>query len=131
MQCYPHDAEKGVEHEQFERASHVMWHCQYHVVWVPEYRFRMFHGPIGKEVQRCSMIGVPPLGGLEQNRVLRTRFVYFGFWRANRRGGLLQKWERLRIALGEVTLSLRRHPHFVKVLAKIGQQSISLLSLES
>ena len=40
---------------RFERASHVIWHCQYHLVWVPKYRFRMLQGPIGREVQRCVM----------------------------------------------------------------------------
>jgi len=47
---------------RFERASHVIWHCQYHVVWVPKYRFRMLQGPIGKEVQSCLMIFCQQLG---------------------------------------------------------------------
>ena len=47
---------------RFTRASHVIWHCQYHVVWVPKYRFRMLRGPIGKEVQRCVMVFCQQLG---------------------------------------------------------------------
>jgi putative transposase len=35
---------------RFERASHVIWHCQYHLVWVAKYRFRMLQGVIGREV---------------------------------------------------------------------------------
>jgi putative transposase len=26
---------------RFEKLTHVFWHCQYHIVWVPEYRFRV------------------------------------------------------------------------------------------
>ena len=25
----------------FRRLSHTLWRCQYHVVWVPKYRFRI------------------------------------------------------------------------------------------
>ena len=47
---------------RFARASHVIWHCQYHLVWVPKYRLRMLQGPIGKEVQRCMMVFCQQLG---------------------------------------------------------------------
>lgn len=40
---------------RFKRASHVLWHCQYHVVWVPKYRYRILSGPVGQEVYRCVM----------------------------------------------------------------------------
>ena len=43
----------------FEKASHVLWHCQYHFVWVPKYRCRVLQGPIGREVQRCVMTFCP------------------------------------------------------------------------
>ncbi|MFP1787740.1 IS200/IS605 family transposase, partial [Lonsdalea quercina] len=26
---------------RFEKASHVLWHCQYHIVWTPKCRFRI------------------------------------------------------------------------------------------
>ncbi|RJY11128.1 transposase [Parashewanella spongiae] len=29
---------------RFEKLSHVLWHCQYHIVWVPKYRFRILKG---------------------------------------------------------------------------------------
>ena len=41
---------------RFKRASHVIWHCQYHIVWVPKYRFRVLQGPVGKEVYKCVMV---------------------------------------------------------------------------
>jgi putative transposase len=44
------------------RASHVLWHCQYHVVWVPKYRYRVWKGPVEKEVYRSVMILCQQLG---------------------------------------------------------------------
>ena len=41
---------------RFEKLSHVLWHCQYHIVFVPKYRYRVLTGPIGQEVHNC--IGV-------------------------------------------------------------------------
>ncbi|ELL2257193.1 IS200/IS605 family transposase, partial [Salmonella enterica subsp. enterica serovar Infantis] len=26
---------------RFQKASHVLWCCQYHIVWTPRYRFRI------------------------------------------------------------------------------------------
>jgi putative transposase len=37
---------------RFQRASHVLWHCQYHIVWTPKCRFRILKGNVGKEVYR-------------------------------------------------------------------------------
>ena len=38
---------------RFRKLSHAVWHCQYHLVWTPKYRFRMLTGEIGAEVARC------------------------------------------------------------------------------
>ena len=38
---------------RFEKLSHVLWHCQYHLVWVPKYRYRILYGNVKKEVERC------------------------------------------------------------------------------
>ena len=38
---------------RFKKASHVIWHCQYHIVWCPKYRFRILHGKVAEEVQNC------------------------------------------------------------------------------
>ncbi|MCP4598914.1 IS200/IS605 family transposase [Neptuniibacter sp.] len=36
---------------RFEKLSHVLWHCQYHLVWVPKYRYRVLTGKVGNEVE--------------------------------------------------------------------------------
>ena len=38
---------------RFEKLTHVIWHCQYHIVWVPKYRFRVLKGDIAREVSNC------------------------------------------------------------------------------
>src|SRR5450759_2200590 len=47
---------------RFTRASHVIWHCQYHLGWVPKYRLRILQGLIGKDVQKCVMVFCQQLG---------------------------------------------------------------------
>ena len=48
---------------RFRKLSHVIWHCQYHIVWVPKYRFRILDGPLKLELQKslhvfCGTLGV-------------------------------------------------------------------------
>ena len=38
---------------RFRKLSHTIWHCQYHIIWVPKYRFRVLNGDLGAEVERC------------------------------------------------------------------------------
>lgn len=38
---------------RFRKLSHTIWHCQYHIVWVPKYRYRVLRGQIGSEVSSC------------------------------------------------------------------------------
>jgi len=38
---------------RFEKLSHVLWHCQYNLVWIPKYRYRILAGQVGHEVERC------------------------------------------------------------------------------
>ena len=38
---------------RFKKLSHALWHCQYHIVWVPKYRHRILGGEVGKEVGEC------------------------------------------------------------------------------
>ena len=38
---------------RFRKLSHSIWYCQYHIVWVPKYRFRILSGMVGEEVERC------------------------------------------------------------------------------
>lgn len=47
---------------RFEKLTHVLWHCQYHIVWVPKYRFRVLKGPIAGEVFNCVQVYSSRLG---------------------------------------------------------------------
>ena len=38
---------------RFKKLSHTIWHCQYHLVWTPKYRYRVLQGSIKKEVEIC------------------------------------------------------------------------------
>ncbi len=38
---------------RFRKLSHTLWHCQYHIVWVPKYRYRVLDGEIKTFVKRC------------------------------------------------------------------------------
>ena len=38
---------------RFRKLSQTVWHCQYHIVWCPKYRFRVLQGDIKKEVEDC------------------------------------------------------------------------------
>lgn len=40
---------------RFGKLTQAIWHCQYHIVWVPKYRLRILHGPIVDEIQDCIM----------------------------------------------------------------------------
>jgi len=46
----------------FRKTSHVIWHCQYHIVWVPKYRFRVLSGPVAREVYECIQVFCGRLG---------------------------------------------------------------------
>ncbi len=28
---------------RFKKLSHVLWHCQYHIVWIPKYRYKVLN----------------------------------------------------------------------------------------
>ena len=36
---------------RFRRLSQSIWHCQYHIVWVPKYRHRILRGELAKDVE--------------------------------------------------------------------------------
>jgi len=38
---------------RFKRLSHTIWYCEYHIVWVPKYRYRVLQGKIREEVELC------------------------------------------------------------------------------
>ena len=37
---------------RFQKLSHVLWYCQYHIVFVPKYRYRVLTGDVGKYVYK-------------------------------------------------------------------------------
>ena len=38
---------------RFKKLSQTIWHCQYHIVWVPKYRFRVLKGEVAREAEKC------------------------------------------------------------------------------
>ena len=38
---------------RFSKLSQTLWHCQYHIVWAPKYRYRVLEGSIATEVSNC------------------------------------------------------------------------------
>ena len=36
---------------RFQKLSHSLWYCQYHIVWVPKYRYRILTEPISYDVE--------------------------------------------------------------------------------
>ncbi len=47
---------------RFRKLSHVIWHCHYHIVWTPKYRYRVLKGAVGKEVYNCTQVFAGRLG---------------------------------------------------------------------
>lgn len=41
---------------RFRKLTHAIWHCQYHIVWVPKYRYRVLEGDLAEEVSVCLRI---------------------------------------------------------------------------
>ncbi len=44
---------KGLIMSRFLKMSHSIWHCTYHIVWTPKYRYRILKGKIKSEVEYC------------------------------------------------------------------------------
>ena len=38
---------------RFRKLSQTLWHCQYHIIFVPKYRHRILTGAVGHEVECC------------------------------------------------------------------------------
>ena len=37
---------------RFRMLSHVIWHCQYHIIWTPKYRYRVLEGDVARHVEQ-------------------------------------------------------------------------------
>lgn len=44
--------DKDLTMSRFEKASHMLWHCQYYIVWTPKCLFRILKNNVEKEVYR-------------------------------------------------------------------------------
>ncbi|MBF0287583.1 MAG: IS200/IS605 family transposase [SAR324 cluster bacterium] len=38
---------------RFRKLSQSIWHCQYHVVWTPKYRYKILTGEVVVEITKC------------------------------------------------------------------------------
>ena len=36
---------------KYQKLSHTIWYCQYHVVWTPKYRFRVLKDAVAAEIE--------------------------------------------------------------------------------
>ena len=48
---------------RFRKLSHTIWHCQYHIIWVPKYRYRVLQGEIAEEVDVAVRVYSERMGG--------------------------------------------------------------------
>jgi len=48
---------------RFNRLSHAIWYCHYHIVWVPKYRYRILRGSIKSEIENSIQTWTDRLGG--------------------------------------------------------------------
>ena len=48
---------------RFRKLTHTLWHCQYHIVWTPKYRFRVLTGGVKKDVEYSIITNVEQMGG--------------------------------------------------------------------
>lgn len=44
---------KEQQMSRFRKLSQTLWHCQYHIVWVPKYRYRILSVKVGTLVENC------------------------------------------------------------------------------
>ena len=49
---------------RFRKLSHSIWHCQYHIVWVQKYRYRILTGVV-KEACEASIQAICGFAGCE------------------------------------------------------------------
>lgn len=41
---------------RFKKLSQAIWHCHYHIIWCPKYRFKILTGSVAEEVSACIRI---------------------------------------------------------------------------
>ena len=40
---------------RFRKLSQTIWHCQYHILWTPKYRYRILTDELGEDVENCIL----------------------------------------------------------------------------
>jgi putative transposase len=53
VELFPQHQQRRNIMSRFRKLSHTIWHCQYHIVWVPKYRLRILTGKVATEVAKC------------------------------------------------------------------------------
>jgi len=51
IELFP-QVKKEIQMSRFQKLSHVLWYCHYHIVFVPKYRYRVLKGDLGKFVYK-------------------------------------------------------------------------------
>jgi putative transposase len=41
---------------KYRKLTHTVYQCNYHVVWVPKYRYRVLEGPIKEAVEHDTRV---------------------------------------------------------------------------
>src|SRR5512139_3407049 len=62
--CCRNIARKEIAVSRFRKLSHTIWHCQYHIVWVPKYRYRILQGAV-KEAAESGIMAICGYAGCE------------------------------------------------------------------
>ena len=52
----PSNNNRKLTMSRFKSLAHAIWHCHYHIVWVPKYRFRILKGEVKKEVEKVVRV---------------------------------------------------------------------------
>ncbi len=63
---------------RLQELSHLLWHYQYHIVWVPKFRYRLLRGSVAEEVFNCIHVFAGRLGCNMLN-LMCNRIMYI-FW---------------------------------------------------
>ena len=47
---------------RFRKLTHTLWHCQYHIIWTPKYRYRVLEGRVKQETEYSIRANVEQFG---------------------------------------------------------------------
>ena len=61
---------------RFKKLSHSIWHCNYHIVWTPKYRYRILNGKIKEDVEWSIRQFVEQQGGIVEELNVQIDHVH-------------------------------------------------------